>query len=258
MTGRTTAARGSDADALLPSLARRVRRRREARGWTQADLAARASLSVRFLARVESGRGNISVARLNDLAHALGVEAADLLRSGPSAGRSVALVGLRGAGKSTVGPILADALRLPFVEMDDLILEAGGLSLDQLFEMHGERYYRRLERETLQRLLGGGESVVLAAAGGVVNESTTWKLLLAETCVVWLRARPEDHWERVIAQGDRRPMNDHPDAMAELRGMLAAREPVYRQAHFSIDTHGRKPIEIVELVRERLAEIAVE
>jgi len=239
---------------LLHALARRVRRGREAHGWTQADLAARSGLSVRFLARVECGDGNISVARLHDLADALGTSPAELLRtpSGPS--RFVALVGMRGAGKSTVGPLLAARLRVPFVEMDDRIVEAGGLSLDQLFEMHGQRYYRKLERETLDRLLRDGDGAVLAAAGGVVNEPATWRLLLRETTVVWLRARPEDHWNRVIAQGDRRPMADHPDAMAELRAMLAAREPVYRQAHAEVDTAGIEPAAVADRIRVLLGE----
>lgn len=232
--------RGGNGDCLA-TLARRVRRRREARGLTQAELASRAGLSVRFLARVERGDGNISVLRLSELAAALGTEASELLRTPGAAGRFVVLVGLRGAGKSTVGPILAGRLGLPFVEMDERIVQAGGLSLDQLFELHGERYYRRLERETLERLLADDRPCVLAAAGGVVNEPVSWRLLLRETTVVWLRARAEDHWNRVVAQGDRRPMTDHPDAMAELRRMLAAREPGYGQAHVHVDTHGVPP-----------------
>lgn len=240
---------------FLAALAHRVRRRREARGLTQAELARRAGLSVRFLARVERGDGNISVVRLNELAHALGTEPADLLRA-PSPGRGyVVLVGLRGAGKSTAGPRLAARLGLPFAEMDDRIQEAGGLSLDQIFELHGERYYRRVERETLQQLLAADDPCVLAAAGGVVTEPASWKLLLQEATVVWLRARAEDHWNRVIAQGDRRPMADHPDAMAELRAMLIAREALYRQAHVHVDTHGVHPDVVVARTLEGLGEV---
>lgn len=258
MRDSTPLNRGSDVRALLQALARRVRLRRETLGWTQAELARRSGLSVRFLARVEAGDGNISVARLHELAKALSIEAAELVRPVARKGRPITLVGMRGAGKSTVGPLLAASLDLPFVEMDELILDAVGLSLDQLFELHGEEYYRRLERETLDRLLARRERVVLAAAGGVVNEPVTWKTLLAETVVVWLSARPEDHWRRVVAQGDRRPMDDRPDAMAQLRAMLAAREPVYRQAHLVIDTGGFTPERIATEVRERLAEIVEE
>jgi XRE family aerobic/anaerobic benzoate catabolism transcriptional regulator len=258
MTDRTPLQAHPGGALVLGALARRVRRRRESLGWTQAQLAARAGLSVRFLARVESGDGNISVIRLHELAHALGVEAPELLRPVAPDRRLIALVGMRGAGKSTVGPALARALDAPFVEMDDLILEASGLTLDQIFELHGERYYRRLERETFERLLAAGEPAVVAAAGGVVNESATWKMMLREATVVWLRALPEDHWNRVIAQGDRRPMADHPDAMAELRAMLAAREPVYRQAHITVDTHGVRPETLATTIERRIADAAAD
>ncbi len=219
---------------------------------TRAQLAERAGLSVRFLARVEAGDGNISVGRLADLAAALGTTAAELLRPLAPDARTVALVGLRGAGKSTVGPLLADRLGVAFVEMDELIRDASGLTLDQLFELHGERYYRRLERETLNRVLAAGEPTVLAAAGGVVHEPTSWRLLLRHTTVVWLRATPEEHWARVVAQGDSRPMADHADAMAELRAILRAREPIYAKAHLTADTSGLDPAAVADDVAARL------
>lgn len=242
----------TESASLLDSLARRVRQLREGRGWTQTQLAERAGLSVRFLARVEGSNGNISVLRLQDLAHALGVEASELLHPVAHRSRFIALVGLRGAGKSVVGPLLARILSLPFVEMDDLIMEASGLTLDQLFELHGERYYRRLERETLDRLLADGKPVVVATAGGVVNEPSTWRALLRHATVVWLQASPEEHWSRVVAQGDRRPMDDHPDAMEELRGILRAREPIYAHAHIAVDTDRAAPDAIADRIRERL------
>ncbi len=238
---------------LLADLARRVRQLRESRRWTQGELARRSGLSVRFLARVESGDGNISVLRLDALARALGTTGDALLRPALSDGRRlIALVGLRGAGKSTVGPLLARRLYLPFVEMDHRIMEAWGLPLDQLFELHGERYYRRLERETLDRLLARGEPAVVAAAGGVVNEPATWQELRRAATVVWLRARPEDHWNRVVAQGDRRPMADNPAAMEELRAMLRARETSYAEAWLTVDTSRRTPAQAVELIVARL------
>ncbi len=238
---------------LLRTLARRVRTLRGERCWTRGRLAHESGLSIRFLARVESGEGNISVLRLESLAHALDTSPDALVRPGVDPKRIVALVGLRGAGKSTVGPLLARRLAVPFIEMDPLIQAAGGLPLDQIFELHGERYYRRLERETLRRILSGGEPCVVAAAGGVANEPATWEMLCEQATVVWLRARPEDHWNRVIAQGDRRPMADNPQAMDELRAMLSAREKIYAQARLTVDTSGSKPSEIAADIGRELA-----
>jgi XRE family aerobic/anaerobic benzoate catabolism transcriptional regulator len=242
---------------LLRTLGRRVRALRERRGWTRRELAERSGLSLRFLARVECGDGNISVLRLGALAAALETQPDELVRRSPDPSRLVALVGLRGAGKSTVGPRLAERLGVPFVEMDELIQEASGLPLDQIFELHGERYYRRLERETLGRILGNGRRAVLAAAGGVVHEPSTWEMLCSGATVVWLRARPEEHWNRVVAQGDRRPMHDHPAAMDELRAILAARNETYAQAQLTIDTSGRTPEQVVEAIAARLAATAI-
>jgi len=226
----------------------RVRKLRKARGFTRAALAERSGLSVRFLARIEASEGNVSLVRLGHLAEALGTTPGELIRPEDDPTGVLALVGMRGAGKSTVGPILARRLSVPFVEMDAWIVEASGLPLDQIFELHGERYYRKLERETMERILDRERAAVIAAAGGVVNEPTTWRLLLERTTVVWLRARPEDHWSRVVGQGDRRPMADHPDAMAELRAMLSARQSRYAQAHVVVDTSERDPGEIVEAI----------
>jgi XRE family aerobic/anaerobic benzoate catabolism transcriptional regulator len=219
---------------------------------TRDQLAERSGLSARFLARVEAGSGNISVLRLESLAAALGSTAEAMLRPGRERNGVVTLVGMRGAGKSTVGPILASVLGIPFVEIDTRILDACGLPLDQLFELHGERYYRRLEREAVRQVVTGASPVVLAAAGGVVHEPATWDLLLQRTTVVWLRARPEDHWKRVVAQGDRRPMADNPAAMEELRAMLRGREETYSRSTFTVDTSGRSPREVAATIEEGL------
>ena len=233
---------------LLATVAHRVRALRRSYGWTRAELAERSGLSLRFLARIEAGEGNVSILRLAALARALGTTPDRLVR--PRARRSdiVALVGLRGAGKSTIGPLLARRLGRPFVEMDARITDASGLTLDQLFELHGESYYRRLEHETLRAILAGAEPAVIAAAGGVVNEPATWRLLCEETTVVWLRARPEEHWTRVVAQGDRRPMANQPAAMDELRRILTAREPIYSRAALSVDTGGSGPEEVASAI----------
>lgn len=237
-----------DGAGVLHALAERVRAARESRGLTRAALARRSGVSMRFLARIETGDGNLSVLRLAEIAAALGIPADELLRPAPGRAPVLALVGMRGAGKSTVGPILARRLGAPFVEMETLIREASGVPVDQMFELHGESYYRRLEREILGRILASSRATVLAAAGGVVNEPATWEMLLARATVVWLKARPEDHWDRVVAQGDRRPMADNPDALAQLRAMLAARERLYAAAHHVVETTGRSPSEVAHAI----------
>jgi XRE family aerobic/anaerobic benzoate catabolism transcriptional regulator len=239
-----------DADRLLSGLGRRVRESRAAHGFTLRDLAARAGLSVRFLAQVETGSGNISVRNLAGLAQALGTTPAALL-SGPGSEAAlpvIALLGLRGAGKSTLGRRLARRLHVPFVELDRRIEEAAGLSLGEIFALHGEAYYRRLERESLERILAEDRPVVLATGGGLVNSADTWALLRRRALTVWLRADPEDHWNRVVQQGDRRPMADHPQAMADLRRLLVAREPLYAQAAHVVDTSRGDPDQVVDAV----------
>jgi XRE family aerobic/anaerobic benzoate catabolism transcriptional regulator len=228
----------------LETLGERVRKRREALGLTQRQLAVRAELSLRFLAQLEAGEGNISLLRFAQLARALGLSASALLHEAegpdaepiPAPGPVVALVGLRGAGKSTIGKRLARQLRVPLVELDARIEQAAGLKLSQIFELHGEAYYRRLERETLRRVLEETPALVIATGGSIVNDRETWRLLRERSTTVWLRARPEDHWNRVVEQGDQRPMAQNPHAFAELRALLAAREPLYATATHAVDT----------------------
>lgn len=224
--------------AVLASLGRSVRARRVERGLTLGALAERSGLSQRFLVQLEAGAGNISVARLVDVALALGTSASDLLKGaeGSPARRVVVLLGLRGAGKSSIGPELATRLDVPFVELDQLVEQAAGMPLAAVFELQGESFYRRLERETLRRFLADTRGAVVAAGGSIVTDSETFELLRRSSVTVWLKARPEDHMQRVIEQGDVRPMKNRPDAMAELKALLRARAPLYAQADHVVDT----------------------
>jgi XRE family aerobic/anaerobic benzoate catabolism transcriptional regulator len=148
----------------------------------------------------------------------------------------IALVGLRGAGKSTIGRALANRLRVPFVEMDSLVEKEAGLPLTAIFQMHGEAYYRRLAREVLTRFLAETDAAVLATGGGIVTDPGSFKLLQKRCRTVWLQAKPEDHWQRVLEQGDVRPGAASPHAQEELRALLKARQALYSQAELTVDT----------------------
>lgn len=239
---------------LLAVLGRRCRELRGQRGWTLRELAGRSGLSPRFLVQVESGQGNISVRKLASLARALGTTPAALLSppNGEPELPVIALLGLRGAGKSTIGRRLARRLRVPFVELDRRIEEAAGLSLREIFALHGEEYYRRLEHDTLARILFDGGPLVLATGGGLVASPETYALLRRRAFTVWLRAHPEEHWNRVAQQGDRRPMEAHPEGMAELRRLLAVREPLYARAALSVDTSRLGVLGSVQAIERRM------
>lgn len=236
----------------LSPLGDAVRRARGARKLTIRELSSRSGLSPRFLSDLELGRGNISIARLIDVARALEISLGELVApidaaaargrgdARPSA-RShkprLALVGLRGAGKSTIGRRAARKLGLPFIELDLEIERAAGLPLQQIFEIYGEGYFRRLEREVLARVLREAEDgAVIATGGGIVMDTESWRLLKRSTRTLWLRAKPEDHYRRVMAQGDTRPMKNRPSAMAELRQLLQARSALYADADVTVDT----------------------
>jgi len=241
-------------DDVLMTLGHRTRAQRLARGLTLREVAERSAVSPRFLVQLEAGQGNISVRRLAAVARALETTPAALLAGNDTpAPLVIALLGLRGAGKTTIGRRLARRRRVPFVELDKRIEQAADLSLGELFTLHGEDYYRRLEREVLQEVLSEGKPIVLATGGGLVASSDTFAMLRRSAMTVWLRASPEDHWERVVRQGDRRPMAHHPQAMADLRALLAAREPLYALADHSVDTSSITVDKVVDAVDRCLA-----
>lgn len=247
-----TASREQRRHALLHSLGGAVRAQRTAAGLTLRALATRARVSERFLAQLESGLGNISVARLADVADALGTSLAELLTLGgkgqraaararglgPDSRRVIALLGVRGAGKSSIGGRVARRLKIPFVELDALVAREAGMSLSMIFELQGEAYFRRLERQVLRKLVDGAGSCVLATGGALVTDPETFTLLRQRAITVWLRAEAQDHWTRVVAQGDARPMKGRANAMSELKLLLRARRPLYAQAAHKVDTSG--------------------
>jgi XRE family aerobic/anaerobic benzoate catabolism transcriptional regulator len=247
--------RSAPREQLLRDLGAAVRARRTELGLTMRVLAKKAGVSERFLVQLEAGEGNISVARLEDVAEGLGSTGAELLatasrgvKQASDARAIIALVGLRGAGKSSVGAAVASKLRVPFVELDELIVQEAQMTLSTIFEIHGERYYRGLEREVLRRLLAAGKPMVIATGGSIVTDAETWGLLRSRARTIWLKAAPQDHWSRVVAQGDVRPMRDRPRAMNELQALLTRRQPLYEMADEVVDTAGQPPAAVIENV----------
>ena len=236
--------------AYLSRLGERVRAWRTEHGMTRKALSLACGVSERYLAQLESGRGNISVLRLRKVARAMGVAVEQLVREEESAARSarIALIGLRGAGKSTLGERLAQSLGLPFVELDREVEKEAGAKLGEVFAMYGQDAFRRFERRALQRVLNQKERAVIAAGGSLVTDPDTYKLLLDRCLCVWLRTSPEEHMARVIAQGDMRPFKGRSAALAEIRRLLADRERLYGRADVTLDTSGKSP-------RQSLAEI---
>ena len=253
------------AQSLLARLGDKVRAVRGAAGFSRKTLAEMSGVSERYLAQLEGGTGNISISLLHRVAIALGCPIASLLADeDPLAddlraatpeqrervalaltpanrhGGRIALIGLRGAGKSTLGSLAATRLGLPFHELNDLIAEAAGLSVTELFALYGQEGYREMERTALGRL-ANGPPVMLAVAGGIVSEPDAFQLLLGSFRTVWLKARPEEHMTRVRAQGDERPMAGNPQAMRDLRAILTARETLYSRADLCVNTSGQTP-----------------
>lgn len=234
---------------------------------TQAALSRRSGVSLRFLADVERGTANASLLRMAELATALEVSLAELVATaGPiddlvsrfallgaeeraerlgQPRQAVVFVGMRGAGKSTVGRAVAARLGAPFVEVDEAIEARAMMPLGTLFSEHGVDRYRALELAVVEELLNRRERVVLATGGSLVTQPELWALVRRQARTVWLRARPESHLRRVEAQGDSRPTHGRADALAELRRLLSAREPGYAQADLTIDTDRLDRLETV-------------
>lgn len=260
----------------LRRLGERVREARARRGMARKILAKDSGVSERYLAQIESGQGNVSILLLRQLARAFDMPLESLVRDGPEPSvdllhmveflrrmpaakleqarrlllenlgeidpalrrRRIALIGLRGAGKSTLGRLLAERLDVPFIELDREIEAESGLTLTALFDLYGQPGFRRMERQCLDRILRQNPRFVLATGGSLVSEAATFERLLAGCFTVWLRANPAEHMGRVVAQGDMRPMRDNREAMADLERILSVREPLYAKADAQVDTTG--------------------
>lgn len=269
---------------FLTELGERVRAARARRGMARRILARDSGVSERYLAQLEGGSGNPTVAVLRQIARAVDYPLSELITgdSGPriepelapilarlqalpadllpdakaaldkigqgpcspaglasvKAGR-IALIGLRGAGKSTLGRHLADRLEIPFVELNRIVERDYGGSIGEIMALSGQPAFRRLERRALEAIVAEHKTAVIATGGGIVSEAATFQLLLERCHTIWIQATPEEHMTRVIDQGDLRPMARNDEAMDDLRAILKAREPAYRQADAAVDTSGR-------------------
>jgi XRE family aerobic/anaerobic benzoate catabolism transcriptional regulator len=225
--------------AYLSRLGERVRAWRSEHGMTRKALSVASGVSERYLAQLEAGEGNISVLLLRKVARAMGVPVEDLVREENSPEKSIALIGLRGAGKSTLGARLAEFLRIPFVELDREVEKEAGAALGEVFAMYGQDAFRRFERRALERVLAQQERAVIATGGSLVTDPATYKLLLERCVCVWLKASPDEHMARVISQGDMRPFKGRSAALEEIRKLLADRDRLYARADVTVDTSGK-------------------
>ncbi|WP_057094244.1 helix-turn-helix transcriptional regulator [Comamonas thiooxydans] len=264
---------------LLQALGERVRNLRARRGLTRRGLASAAVVSERHLANLEYGTGNVSILVLQQIAHALQCSMAELLGDVTTAsaewlllrelleGRSeadlqrvrlaageilgtapmgdphrasrIALIGLRGAGKSTLGRMLAEQLNVPFLELNQEIERVAGCSVREIYDLYGAGAYRRYERRALEEAVQIYSDVVIATPGGIVSDPATFNELLSHCTTVWLQAQPDEHMSRVVAQGDTRPMAANPEAMDDLRRILDGRSAFYSKADHVLDTSGK-------------------
>lgn len=263
--------------AYLQSLGDKVRAARARNGMTRKMLAAQSGVSERYLAQLETGQGNVSVLVLKQVAVAMGLEVIDLLsdridqnfdakrlyqnisrlspdqlgeaqmllqrkfplQTATPKGRRIALIGLRGAGKSTLGPMLADKLGFKFVELNMLVEAEFGAGLGEIFSLAGQSLFRRIERRCLMRLIEDGGDYVIATGGSIVADDETYAMLLRDNYTIWLQTSADEHMSRVVSQGDMRPIAGSSEAMQDLKQILASRAPLYEKAHGKIDSSGQ-------------------
>jgi len=278
-------------DEFLGFLGKRVRELRNRRGLTRKMMAREAEVSERHLAQLEAGEGNISIVLLRRIAAALHVSLAELFAAEAETRhekvliqrflerlpahrvedamvrllrefgeeeaerrKRVALIGLRGAGKSTLGLRLSEEMNVPFIELDREIEKDTGMPLGEIFSLYGQTGYRAIEKRLLERVLHEHERAILSVGGGVVSEKDTYDYLLANCYTIWIKARPEEYMARVIAQGDLRLMGGSNQAMEDLRRILEAREPLYRKADMYLDTSGNSVDESFAKLKTALQE----
>jgi len=235
-------------DAYLARLGERVRAWRTDHGMSRKALALASGVSERYLAQLEAGEGNISVLLLRKVARAMGVAVERLVREEDTVEKPIALIGLRGAGKSTLGAKLAASLSLPFVELDREVEKEAGAPLAEVFAMYGQDAFRRFERRALERVLAEQPRAVIATGGSLVTDPGTYEMLLERCRCIWLKASAQEHMARVLAQGDTRPFKGRSAALDEIRKLLADRERLYGRATAVVDTSGKS-------ARQALAEL---
>ena len=238
LQGMGTPGKTADETAFLAQLGLRVRRARARAGFTRRRLAERSGVSERYLAQLESGEGNVSILLIHRVAAALGADLHELIGQRVDVGRRgrIARLGLRGAGKSTLGKRLAERLEVRFFELDDEVEAEMGASLESVFTLYGQDAYRDGERRALSRVIESAERSVIATGGSLVVEPQTYQMLRSRCLTIWLRASPQDHMARVVAQGDLRPIQGRDHAMTELRTILAQRDRLYAMADATVDT----------------------
>jgi XRE family aerobic/anaerobic benzoate catabolism transcriptional regulator len=276
--------------ALLGRVGERVRKAREMKGLPRRVISETSGVSMRYLAQLEAGEGNISIGLLQRVATALDIRVewllgeedpwtsevlrfAEMFRASTAEMKRqvrealtpvppenlrasrICLVGLRGAGKSSLGAMIGRDLGVPFLELNSEIEDHSGMPVTELMALYGQEGYRTLEARAVDRIIATHSSIILAVAGGIVAEPATYNTVRGHFHTIWIKASPEEHMARVRSQGDMRPMAGNPEAMEQLRAILKSRESLYQQAHAELDTSGKtlraSADELIALIREK-------